>query len=1147
MPEKIKEIILLIEDDAGIAELVCEKLGENGRNVAHVKSGKEARVWLEQNHPQLILLDYSLPDMTGAEFVKQVIDMPPFIVTTGAGDEEIAVTMMKRGARDYLIKDIRFLDNLPLIVEQVLREVAIERQLAESEKSLKESVEQRRILLQTAMDGFWMADMQGCLVEVNEVYCRMSGYNKSELLTMHISDLESSETADNTIAHMQKIMDQGEDRFETRHRRKDGSIFDVEISVQYRDVEGGRFVVFLRDITERKQAEESLQASNERFRSLFEDSPISIWEEDFSAVKTQFDILRQTGITDFKTYWKEHPQELGKLAGLIQIVDINQAGVEMLGAENKEQIRKNLLDYFTEESMKIFEDEIIALAEGQTQFKGEIPIQNLRGEHAILELILNVQPGCEETLERVLVSFLDITERKHAEEALYRREQEFKTLVENSPDAITRFDMKGRYQYVNPARARYFGLDPHAIIGKTWWDLLSPEEEDEGRIADEAFRKILEEPTEYSIEYQAHTPQGIRWVHSRGVREFAKDGTVESVLVITHDITERKQAEEALRESEERFRAIFEQAAVGVALLETKTGRYVRINQTYCNFLGYTPEEMLQIGFQNVTHPEDVQANADHNALFISGQIRTFSLEKRYVRRDGKLVWGKLTASALWSPGEIPDTYFHIAVVEDITERKQAEEALRESEERLRDITFSMADWVWEVDEKGVYTYSSQKGIELLGLSHEDIIGKTPFDFMTPDEAKRIAVIFSELAANKSPIKDLENWNIRKNGERLCMLTNAVPILDKEGNFKGYRGVDKDITERKKVEDALLFLLQSGYSDEDFFLSLARYLSNSLDMDYVCIDRLLGDQLSAQTVAIYFDGKFEDNVAYALKDTPCSNVVGNTICVFPSQVRQLFPKDIVLQEMLAESYIGTTLWNLHGQPIGLIAIIGRKPLDPAHRSTAEAVLKLVAVRAAGELERKQAADELLITQKALEAANNKLQIALDREKELARTDVLTGVNNRRQLFEIAEREFEIATRYKKPLSVIMFDIDHFKEVNDTFGHAVGDQILKYVTQAACAELRSTDVIGRYGGEEFVIMLPMTDAQNAHSLAERIREEVAAIRMPTEKGDASVTLSIGIAEIIHSAQTGSAEDLIRRADEAMYAAKNAGRNRTEIGE
>jgi diguanylate cyclase (GGDEF)-like protein/PAS domain S-box-containing protein len=178
---------------------------------------------------------------------------------------------------------------------------------------------------------------------------------------------------------------------------------------------------------------------------------------------------------------------------------------------------------------------------------------------------------------------------------------------------------------------------------------------------------------------------------------------------------------------------------------------------------------------------------------------------------------------------------------------------------------------------------------------------------------------------------------------------------------------------------------------------------------------------------------------------------------------------------------------------------------------------------------------------------DELHAALIREQKLAHTDVLTGINNRRRLFELAMHEFDIAARYQQPLSVIMFDIDHFKEVNDNFGHAVGDQILQLVTQVACEELRSADVIGRYGGEEFIIILSMTNAQQAYPLAERIRLGVAAIRVPTENGDASVNLSIGIVETNHNTQNGSFEDLFRRADKAMYAAKLAGRNRTEIGE
>jgi PAS domain S-box-containing protein len=131
----------------------------------------------------------------------------------------------------------------------------------QAEEALRASEERHRTILQTAMDGVWLADTQGRLLEANEAYCRMSGYSAQELLAMRIPDLEASEMEDDTASHIQKIMAKGDDRFESRHRRKDGSLFDVEVSVQYRPADGGQFVVFLRDITERKRAEAKIRAS----------------------------------------------------------------------------------------------------------------------------------------------------------------------------------------------------------------------------------------------------------------------------------------------------------------------------------------------------------------------------------------------------------------------------------------------------------------------------------------------------------------------------------------------------------------------------------------------------------------------------------------------------------------------------------------------------------------------------------------------------------------------------------------------------------------------------------------------------------------------------------------------------------------------
>jgi len=162
----------------------------------------------------------------------------------------------------------------------------------------------------------------------------------------------------------------------------------------------------------------------------------------------------------------------------------------------------------------------------------------------------------------------------------------------------------------------------------------------------------------------------------------------------------------------------------------------------------------------------------------------------------------------------------------------------------------------------------------------------------------------------------------------------------------------------KQIGDTQSFLLGNSWfeSGKDFFDALAEYLAHNLCMDYVCIDRLLDENREAETVAVFFDGKFEDNVRYKLKDTPCGKVVGKTVCSFPENVRNLFPDDLVLQEMAAESYVGITLWGPHGDAIGLIAVIGRHPI--VDTQITEMVLKQVSIRAAAELEHRNVEEVL---------------------------------------------------------------------------------------------------------------------------------------------------------------------------------------------
>ena len=170
-----------------------------------------------------------------------------------------------------------------------------------------------------------------------------------------------------------------------------------------------------------------------------------------------------------------------------------------------------------------------------------------------------------------------------------------------------------------------------------------------------------------------------------------------------------------------------------------------------------------------------------------------------------------------------------------------------------------------------------------------------------------------------------------------------------------------------------------------------------------------------------------------------------------------------------------------------------------------------------------------------------LEATLARERSLARTDDLTAAFNRRHFFDLARHELAIARRYHQALSLILFDVDHFKRINDTAGHDAGDEVLRGVARIVREHLREADVFARYGGEEFILLLPRTPASEALVVAERIRKAIADNATATSQGVAVVTISSGVAELLSGED--SLDLLIRRADRAMYLAKQQGRNRT----
>lgn len=266
---------------------------------------------------------------------------------------------------------------------------------------------------------------------------------------------------------------------------------------------------------------------------------------------------------------------------------------------------------------------------------------------------------------------VDITAGKQAEQALREREDRYRDLVESSRDLICTHDLEGRLLSVNSTVSKVLRYSREALLEMNFGDLLTPKER-------ERFPAYLAEIRDWG------SAQGVMALHtSRGevryweFRNTLRDADVATpiVRVMAQDITERKLAERAMDESEERFRVLFEQAAVGVAEVDTATGQYLRVNQKLADIAGYTIAEMLRQKVESLTHRDDLQEYLANMERLGTGELAAFSMDKRYLRKDGYIVWVNITVSPMRKADGTFDYYS--TVVQDITERRQIEEALR--------------------------------------------------------------------------------------------------------------------------------------------------------------------------------------------------------------------------------------------------------------------------------------------------------------------------------------------------------------------------------------------------------------------------------------------------------------------------------------
>jgi PAS domain S-box-containing protein len=525
--------ILVVEDDEGVNRLVRKQLARAGYTVQGVTTGRAALEKMEKidvHDPFLILLDQKLPDMDGSQLVHTMVEQGheiPFIVMTGQGNERLAVEMMKLGARDYVVKGVDFLDLLPSIVDRVAREIRSRVRLDRVQRSLNETEDRYRSILQTAMDGFWLVDSQGRILQVNASYCRMSGFTEDELLGMHISDLDACEDSSKFATHMRTVVEKGEDRFVTLHRRKDGFTFDVEISTQYRPEDQGRFIAFIRDISEQVKAERALRQSEGEKRLILESisNVVAFYDSpELNVVWTNREAGNSVGSSPVTL--------IGKKCHLIWAdSDVPCEGCPVLQAFKTG--RKTLREQTT--------------PDGRIWSVSAYPAFN---EFGLLKGVVEVAA--------------EITQARTNEESLRRALDQITFLVENSPLAVIEWGSGNRATAWSERAEAIFGWSEAEAVGKNWRDLGLVPQEDLPEVETKIKEMLFKDSQRNIIRNRNLTRDG-RIIHCVWYNSAFKDahGKVVTILSQVEDVSAQKQTEKENKQLEMQVRQAQKLESVG--------------------------------------------------------------------------------------------------------------------------------------------------------------------------------------------------------------------------------------------------------------------------------------------------------------------------------------------------------------------------------------------------------------------------------------------------------------------------------------------------------------------------------------------------------------------------------------------------------
>ncbi|MGH1432302.1 MAG: EAL domain-containing protein [Neptuniibacter sp.] len=422
-------------------------------------------------------------------------------------------------------------------------------------------------------------------------------------------------------------------------------------------------------------------------------------------------------------------------------------------------------------------------------------------------------------------------------------------------------------------------------------------------------------------------------------------------------------------------------------------------------------------------------------------------------------------------------------------DRLGAYRLIKEKEKALTDLIRCSTDFIWEINTDLEYTLAETSRDGILGFQSKEMLGKKPFDFMTKDEGDRVAKIFKPIWEQRISFKDLENNLVTHSGEHVYVSTSGVPIYDSDGAFKGYRGVDRDISERKKRElelqlsSTVLETASEGVMVTDFKNKIIKVNKAFTDITGFSDDDVIGKQPAILKSNLH-DKYFYKSIYQSLADH------GR----WAGEIKNKRKNGEVYPQWLSIS----SMYDDESKLIGYVALF------------------------------------------------NDITLRKEQEEKItyqANYDSLTGLANRHLMQDYFQRAILHAERYEKQVALLFIDLDRFKQVNDSLGHAFGDRLLQEAALRLNQQMRRTDIASRLGGDEFAVIIPdVTKLEEVESVARKVTR-IFSEPFTLDSHELFISASIGIT--FYPDDGSTTKTLLRNADNAMYKAKEAGRNRYQF--